>query len=448
MADYSAVSLLLLLPAEIQRLILDQLDRKTLFNLRVTCKALCYQATPIAFRELHVWLEEESLQKLVNIAHMPHLRTCVKRLGFGMDAFYDASFRTFERFVFPNQVDNFYAFPQRKIEAALLKPAWRVYRRYYKKQRALEESRKDLVMLTKAVASFSSLERIDLIDYQAFVDGAAEGPTLLRDQTSLRQHMLNVPNPTILVPRGGRQLQVLIRVLGIIDRKLQELTLHLWSSNISVNGFYSPLSAKNIRFAWSAFAGLKKLGLCLFGIRREIVEDCRERSEELSLTTVLRAAAQLESLWLELPRVDTNPPPGVCWKNIIQVQSFGKLKELSIEGATLDEAEFVSFLLHSCQGLESLNLMSATVVEGRWDLILETIRGLPKLQWIFLEDLWYEHSRSCFIMPHNVDLEPLYDYILKRRTDNPWQSMCQAQLARYEEEDTDTDTETSEDEDQ
>jgi len=151
-------------------------------------------------------------------------------------------------------------------------------------------------------------------------------------------------------------------------------------------------------------------------------------------------------LWLELPRNDTKPAPGECWKNIIQIQSFGKLKELSIEGATLNEAEFVSFVLHSCQGLKSLNLVSATVVEGRWDLILETIKDLPDLQRIYLGDLWYEHSRSCFMMPDDVDPEPLYDYLLKRRTDNPWQSMCQARLARWEEEDTDT--ENSEDEDQ
>ncbi len=95
MAGSPAVSLLLLLPAEIQRLVLEQLDRGSLFNLRVTCKAMCYQVTPIAFRELHVWLEEESLQKLVNIAQVPHLRTCVKRLNFGMDAFYDTGFGTF-----------------------------------------------------------------------------------------------------------------------------------------------------------------------------------------------------------------------------------------------------------------------------------------------------------------------------------------------------------------
>jgi len=304
----------------------------------------------------------------------------------------------------------------------------------------------DLAMMTKAVASFSSLEAIDLIDFQAFVDGGAEGPTLLRNEMSLRKHMLNVSNPSTLVPRGGRQLRVLIRALGTIDRKLQELTLNLWTSNISGNGFYSPLSAKDVRFAWSAFAGLKKLGLCLYGIRRTIIEDCRKRLEELSLTTVLRAATELESLWLELPRNDTKPAPGECWKNIIQIQSFGKLKELSIEGATLNEAEFVSFVLHSCQGLKSLNLVSATVVEGRWDLILETIKDLPDLQRIYLGDLWYEHSRSCFMMPDDVDPEPLYDYLLKRRTDNPWQSMCQARLARWEEEDTDT--ENSEDEDQ
>ncbi len=74
----------------------------------------------------------------------------------------------------------------------------------------------------------------------------------------------------------------------------------------------------------------------------------------------------------------------------------------------------------------------------RWDLILETIRDIPELQQIDLEDLWYDDSDGGFVMPDDMDPEPLYDYLLKRRSDNPWQSMCQARLARYEEEDTDT----------
>lgn len=177
----------------------------------------------------------------------------------------------------------------------------------------------DLAMMTKALASFSFLEVIDSIDFQVFVDGGAEGPTLLRDKMSSCKHMLNVSNPSMLVPRVGRQLRILIRALGTTDRKLQELTLHLWTCNISDNGLYSPLSAKNVRFAWSAFAGLEKFDLCLSGVRRTIVEDCRMRSEKLLLTAVLRAATELESLWLELPRNDTKPSPGEYWKNIIQI---------------------------------------------------------------------------------------------------------------------------------
>ncbi len=428
MASSPAVSLLLLLPVEIQRLVLEQLDRDSLFDLRLTCKALCYHATPIAFQQLHVWLEEESLQKLVKIAQESHLCTYVKSIGFGMAAFHDAGSEAFDYEVLLYQRKE-YALSQGSSKAALLKPAWCAYRSCYKKQRALKESGLDLAMLTKAVTSFSSLETVDLIDFKTTVDGGPEGPKLLGEEMSSRKHMLNVSNPRILVPRGGRQLRVLLRALGATDRKLQELTLHLRTENFSDFGFYSPLSTKEVRFAWSAFAGLKRLGLCLSPIGGTVLEDCRRRSEDISLTTVLRAATELECLWLELPRFEWIPEPGECWKDIIQIQHFGKLKKLCIEGAVLNEAEFVSFLLHSCQRLKSLKLRFATVVEGRWDLILETIKDLPELQHINLKDLWHEKSRGGFVMPDDMDLEPLYDYLLKRRSDNPWQSMCQARLA-------------------
>ena len=32
----------------------------------------------------------------------------------------------------------------------------------------------------------------------------------------------------------------------------------------------------------------------------------------------------------------------------------------------------------------------------------------------------------------NIDAQPLYDYLLRRREDNPWDSMCQTEWDQYE----------------
>jgi hypothetical protein len=76
--------------------VLEMLDRKDMFILRLTCKAVCSYATPMVFDQLSVWLEQDSLQRLVNIARHPKLPTHVDRIIFGMERFYDIDFRQFE----------------------------------------------------------------------------------------------------------------------------------------------------------------------------------------------------------------------------------------------------------------------------------------------------------------------------------------------------------------
>lgn len=81
MANSQLASLLRLLPTEMISAVLEMLDRNDLFILRLTCKALCSHATPMAFDELYVWLERASLQRLVNIARHPQLRPHIFRNG-------------------------------------------------------------------------------------------------------------------------------------------------------------------------------------------------------------------------------------------------------------------------------------------------------------------------------------------------------------------------------
>jgi len=96
MATSRLASLLRLLPTEMIDAVLEMLDRKDMFVLRLTCKALCSHATPMVFDKLLVWLEQDSLQRLVNIARHPQLRIHVDRISFGMERFYDVDVRQFE----------------------------------------------------------------------------------------------------------------------------------------------------------------------------------------------------------------------------------------------------------------------------------------------------------------------------------------------------------------
>ena len=428
MPNSSMSSPIVLLPTEIHDLVLEKLDHESLLNVRLTCKALNYHATRPAFKRLHVWLEENSLQKLLNIANEPHLHKYVKFIDFGMDLFYDIGRAEFARCTILAYCHP-HVFLQATPEPAFVKAAWKTYGKYHMKQKNLKKTKRDLAMFARAIAAFSALESVRLVDFQSNVDGRNKGPKLLENEKLLQQGILNAAFIERPVALGRRQLLILIRALAASRGiKIQNLYLQLYTPHITNEGFYSKLSEEDADFAKLTFSHLKRLTLALPPVGRTIRRSWRKPSAESSVATILKAATELEDLQLEFPmqrrRRFTEANPSSRWKVLIQTSCFGKLKSLSIKGAELDEAEFVSFLIQSCQGLRKLHISDTRVVERSWDLILETIRALPELADVSLRNLWC--CGSLTLHKPTIDPQPLHDYLLKRRTDNPWQSMCQA----------------------
>ena len=407
-------------PPEILKLILEYLDRKELLSSRLICKGTCHCATPLAFKCLHMWFEEQSLQRLINIARAPHLRACVKILTFGLDAFYDISYEQFQQSMCPDffsmYSQGFSLFNPAGIKYR--EAAWPVYQEYYQLQRALEDSGRGSAMMVEALGAFSSLCAIEFVDFEwrggYSWNGWGEENKFLKKEKRLPHHVLAFPTNSIPVPRGGQQLRVLMKALAGTEKKLEKLSLNLWASNTGTGGSCSPLSTNDRRLAVAAFAGLKRLHLDL--------EPIRTYSEELSLTTIIRAATGLEYLDLQLPPSGLGALPGAHWRNIIQIQEFGCLKTLHIFGAILNESEFVAFLRQSCQKLRKLSLRHTRVFEDSWELTLKTIRGLKELQVIELDNLWYRCNRHEPVMVHSLNLSPVYDYLYQRTSDNSWRS--------------------------
>lgn len=439
--------------------VLEMLDRKDMFVLRLTCKALCSHATPMAFDKLHVWLEHDSLQRLVNIARHPQLRTHVDRIAFGMERFYDVDVTQFEDDIYSETTWDKRTSIRDESEDTLKEDAWSVYHRYYERQCTLEQSNTDVTMMTEALEAFISLKKIDLLDSQPWnVDCRQESWGIRREGLILDLMLAVPPHAHKDFPRGGRQLYVLLRALAERSINLEKLSLQLFASNISTGGFYSPLPADNLSLAIPAFVGLKRLSLRLEIIQPLVMEQWKLPSKESPLTTILRAATGLEILWLALPDGLASAVwpvgAGCCWRDFIQIHRFGHLKELRIDGAILDEADFVAFLLQSCQRLQTLSLGMArviegpwsrrssgepvtlanvTVIEGTWNSIFEAIRSLPVLEEIELYYLWQELDQHGFYALNDeadMDPEPLYAFLLRRREDNPWLSMCQGKVAQ------------------
>jgi len=360
------------------------------------------------------------------------------RISFGMERFYDVDVRQFEDDIYSETTWDERTSISDEPQDTLKEDAWSVYHRYYEKQCTLEQSNTDATMMTEALEAFVSLKQIDLIDSQpGDVDYTQEPWGIKREGLILDKMLALPPYASDDYPRGGRQLYVLLRALAGRIKKLENFSLQLFASNISTGGFYSPLPVDDVSLAIPAFVGLKRLSLRLRIILPSVMEQWKQPSKESPLTNVLEAATGLEILRLALPHgLDCALWPagaGCCWRDFIQIHRFGQLKELTIDGAILNEADFVAFLLQSCQRLKNLRLGMARVIEGTWDSIFEAIRSLPALEDIEFAYLWQELAQHGFYaLDDEADMDPgpLYAFLLRRREDNPWLSMCQGKIAR------------------
>jgi len=73
------------LPLELTSEILKYLDRTAIKALRLVCKSLASEAAPVLFRNTSIFIQEHSLDILLQISKQPHLRQYVKTLRIGLE---------------------------------------------------------------------------------------------------------------------------------------------------------------------------------------------------------------------------------------------------------------------------------------------------------------------------------------------------------------------------
>ncbi|KAL8794656.1 MAG: hypothetical protein Q9195_002852 [Heterodermia aff. obscurata] len=300
MVDPFQYNFLFSLSPELIDKVARELDHKTRLNAPLVCKVLSHYATSLVFEKLHVWLEETSISNLVRVALEPHLRMIVKTIIVSIDEIYDLSFSQFESYIHPHGL---ISEPQQSDNdrTSARRAAWLAYQKLYQENHDLMKSGRATTMLQTAFTAFKALTRIDLIDFQSWVPRYAEEFGVLKAITLIDRSMLTVPNHGFTVPRGRLQLHMLLRTLAAANSTPNTLLIRIETQNIGVEGFYDPLSIQTQSFAREALAGLRKLHLVLDPIPQLILAEMREFEEESSLTSLLKAATNLEVLSLELP---------------------------------------------------------------------------------------------------------------------------------------------------
>ena len=382
-------------------------------------------ATPRAFENITVWLEEASLQNVVNIAQQKRLAPLVKHLSCGMEQFHDVTFEVFKASIYPPW--SYGEGPAADKDDQ--KAAWKAYRLYARKQRFLDSSGQGIKMMAKALRRFTNLISIEITGYSPQLCYRTHGTRMLRQEPNLRRHMLSVWHPDCRLSRGSRQLSTLAQALTRAGRSIKELYLDAFDFESNNGGLFAPLGVSDEMWVSTAFARLERLEVDMHNLFLAPLTP-----EFSSLSSIMTAATNLKHLYVQLPDVDDCSRRSALWKDVICTKRARSLESLIIGGAILNETNFVEFLRTSCWDLRSFTLRNAKVIDGPWNGIFDALHEIASLTKVNLEYLrFYDSSHMFHTLTKETDAtgklimepQPLYDFLLTKTDINPWDEMCE-----------------------
>lgn len=438
------------LPPELTSLVLNRLEQSSLLQVRLSCKALSAYATPRAFECISVWLEEVSLQNVVNIAQQKRLASLVKHLSCGMEQFHHVTFEVFKASIYPPWSPPWSYGERPAADEDDQKAAWKAYRLYARKQRILDSSGQGIRMMAIALRRFTNLVSVEITGYNPQFCDRKHGTRMLRQEPKLRRHMLSVWHPGCQSSRGSRQLSTIIQALTCAHRSIKEFYLDTFEFESENGGLFAPLELSDQIWVSTAFARLERLEVDMHNLFIAPITP-----ESTSLSSIMTAATNLKHLYVHLPDVDDSSRESALWKDVICTKRARSLESVIIVGAILNETNFIEFLTKSCWALRSFTLLFAKVIDGSWNGILDTLRNIASLTKVNLGYLrFYDPFRMFHALTKEtdgagkliMDPQPLYDFLLRRTDFNPWCRMCDYAWAIIEKE-WGTDEDEDEDED-
>lgn len=402
------------LPSELLKLIFDHLKPKSLLQVRLSCKALSSHSTPGAFERITVWLEEGRLSDIAKIAEQPHLAPYVRQISCGMEEFNNLSLDDFN----VNFYSDWTIGESERAKMEDLEDSWQIYNSYAVLQRNLDSSGRGHTMLCECFKSFRNLKSLEIHGGGSNWHDPEHGLRLLRKEPRLRHQMLLFYQPSLGLSRGKRQLSTMLKALAHANKHIEHLGLHPFDFEMDSRGLLAPLMPREEKLALAAFVGLTSLDLDLYNLIDG--RSARSTTQDSSLSTIFRAAVDLTSLRIKVRSLSLLS----TWSGLSRATSGSRhLETLVIEGATLDQTEFVEFMRESCQNLRSLTIHRASVSHGSSTAIFDAIRSLPKLERVkFFQLFWKSPEQSPIAFSgksiggriDDVDAQPLYDYILRK----------------------------------
>ncbi|KAK5724875.1 hypothetical protein LTR17_013458 [Elasticomyces elasticus] len=333
---------------------------KDIGAFRCTCSRFADIGAPLLYTRVAARFSKSGLKKLEQLAEWPHLAQHVKKFSYLVPYFYSNGGGEIRQLL------------QGAGDALVTVHASHL-RQKADEQRQIVESEEDVRVLKKAIASFTSLQFVQLL---RLTD--EEDRTLL---TYIRDH------------EDTRQL-VELEWAPACSRGSRTIGTALLHSNVPWSRFSSPtLSPQSATFlAISPPQSLSTLAarLTCLTLHFDDGSDLDQKMTELSelFRTVFSTAINMQAVHVGFP---SHRPLTLRLEEVFHNVTWDKLVAFGVQGWKLDAEEIINLALRHKDRLKGLRLRDVLLKDGSaWQDVLSVLReSMHRLEWVSLRRIGY-----------------------------------------------------------
>ncbi|KAK4555028.1 hypothetical protein LTR86_007794 [Recurvomyces mirabilis] len=333
---------------------------KDIGNFRCGCRLFADVGAPLLYTRVTARFSERGLAKLEQLASWPHLARLVKKFSYLLPYFYRNSSGSI-RLARPGTEDGSLAFDLSSL------------RQKVKEQQQIISSHRDARVLKKAIASFTSLQFVQLLRVSD-----AEDRALLQ---YIRQH---------------EELRRFVDLewAPACSHGSQTIGAALLHSNVPWSRFSSPmLSPQSAEFlATHSPHSLPTLAarLTCLTLHFDDGTDLDQKMSELSelFRTVFTTAVNMQAVHVGFP---SHRPLSLRLEDVFHNVTWDKLVAFGVQGWKLDAEEIVDLALRHKERLKGLRLRDVLLKDGSmWKDVLAALReSMYRLEWVSLRRIGY-----------------------------------------------------------
>ncbi|PVH74333.1 hypothetical protein DL98DRAFT_658814 [Cadophora sp. DSE1049] len=417
------------LPLDLLRSIIQHIPKRDLPALRLACHSLDRPAAESLYCNTTVWIQRQSLERLLNIAHSGVGRH-VKRLTLGFELLPRELPKpeSYLSWLYHQHCREFPSDPPPPPYPVLtfanigdltgrtdwtedrMLEAYGQYGRMIEEQQFMEVTGMDVVSLAASLSRLDNLHSIVIkADYYNEGRSLADFP---RDISLLLEKALLIPyyNRHIRKDQGRRHLRNIIRATAAATVKVTELAISD-SDNIMATRVLS-LRPEDLKIADFAFQHVKKFYFKLPDFTANASDEKIFAGGQLA--QLIQAMGCLEELTL----VSSSYNPYVPWEAICGTKRLASLRVLDLQSFDFQEQEFMEFLLRHKTTLRVLKLFCAEMYSGTFSSLLSRMRENLDLVSLELTGV-LEDIEGNFLDYSYVAAKALEDYVTKRRHQFP-----------------------------